>query len=167
MPHTGPGKIPHPPHADPPASAALLGAPELDVALLAFLLHFVWEFWQVPWYQGMNDLPHLAGVLMCSRAAAGNAVIALTAYAGPALMARSRFWARDASLRLLAAYLGIGLTITVGLEWLATEVLDRWQYVDVMPTLPLLGTGLAPLLQWIVLPLLLLWLLRRAWRPLG
>lgn len=84
------------------------------MALLAFLLHFVWEFWQVPWYQGMNDLPHLAGVLMCSRAAAGDAVIALAAYAGPALMARSRFWARDASLRLLAAYLGIGLTITVG-----------------------------------------------------
>ncbi|WP_205527550.1 hypothetical protein [Halomonas sp. JS92-SW72] len=30
-----------------------------------------------------------------------------------------------------------------------------------MPTLPLLGTGLAPLLQWLLLPPLIVWLARR------
>ena len=53
---------------------------------------------------------------------------------------------------------------TIALEWLATNAWDRWQYAARMPTLPVLGTGLTPLLQWLVLPLLLLWLVRRQLR---
>ncbi|WP_162899861.1 hypothetical protein [Halomonas sp. JS92-SW72] len=43
----------------------------------------------------------------------------------------------------------------------ATVLQDRWQYGELMPTLPLLGTGLAPLLQWLLLPPLIVWLARR------
>jgi len=47
------------------------------------------------------------------------------------------------------------------LEGLATGSADRWQYAEVMPRLPILGTGLAPLGQWLVLPPIVLWLTRR------
>lgn len=43
----------------------------------------------------------------------------------------------------------------------ATEIQQRWQYAGRTPTLPLLGTGLTPLLQWNLLPPLILWLARR------
>lgn len=42
-----------------------------------------------------------------------------------------------------------------------TRVLNLWQYTEAIPTLPLLGTGLSPLLQWSLLPPLVLWLVRR------
>ena len=37
----------------------------------------------------------------------------------------------------------------------------RWEYAEAMPRLPLLGTGLAPLLQWLLIPPLVIWLVRR------
>ena len=75
----------------------MFGAPEADIAVTAFLLHLVWEFWQAPWYQGMSDMPHLQGILLCSRAAFGDAFIALLAYGTLAAYTRDRYWAAKAS----------------------------------------------------------------------
>lgn len=51
----------------------------------------------------------------------------------------------------------MGTVVTVLAEWLGTEQLHIWAYAEQMPTLPLLGTGLLPLLQWLLLPPLVLW----------
>ncbi len=51
-----------------------------------------------------------------------------------------------------------GLLLTIVFELLATKYLDRWQYSDLMPVLPYLEVGLVPLLQWLALPPLSLWL---------
>ncbi len=58
-------------------------------------------------------------------------------------------------------FLAVGLTITLILEWLATHIQRRWAYAPSMPLLPLLGIGVAPLLQWVVLPPLVAWFVRR------
>lgn len=51
-----------------------------------------------------------------------------------------------------------GLAYTGYSEWLNVEVRKSWAYSDAMPVVPLLRTGLSPLLQWLVLPPLgLLW----------
>jgi len=39
-------------------------------------------------------------------------------------------------------------------EWLNVEVRATWTYTDQMPVLPPLGTGLTPLLQWLIVPTL-------------
>jgi hypothetical protein len=46
-------------------------------------------------------------------------------------------------------------------EALAIGPLARWSYAPAMPTLPILGTGVVPLLQLIVLPPLTIWFVRR------
>ena len=61
----------------------------------------------------------------------------------------------------MASFIAIGLVITILGEWVLTEVIDRWTYAASMPTLPGLGTGLLPLLQWMVLPPLFDWCVRR------
>lgn len=53
------------------------------------------------------------------------------------------------------------MLITVVFEELATGPLNLWEYTDAMPVLPMLGTGLAPVAQWIILPLLQFWFVRR------
>src|SRR3546814_13954449 len=47
-----------------------------------------------------------------------------------------------------------GLAYTIFSEWLNTEIRGSWAYTDAMPQLPLVGSGLSPLAQWIVVPLI-------------
>ena len=54
-----------------------------------------------------------------------------------------------------------GAAYTIYSEWLNTGVRMAWTYSEWMPVVPGLGTGLTPLLQWLLLPPLGLWLCRR------
>ena len=74
---------------------------------------------------------------------------------------RSRAWFLHSRPRDVVAFTSIGFVITVLMEWLATGPLGRWTYADTMPVVPLLGIGLLPALQWLLLPPLVLWFTRR------
>lgn len=137
----------------------------IDLVLLSFAFHFVWEFLQIPLYLGMPDLSHREGVVLCARATAGDVAIALLAFALPAAMLRDWAWPVTGGGRAAALFLGTGLGLTVLIEHLSTAVFGRWTYAAAMPRLPLLGTGLAPVAQWVAVPLLVLWYLRRLHRP--
>jgi len=56
-----------------------------------------------------------------------------------------------------AVAVALGLGYTVYSEWLNVAVRQSWAYSPWMPRVPPLGTGLAPLLQWIVIPALAFW----------
>jgi len=53
---------------------------------------------------------------------------------------------------VFAAELAGDVAYTIFSEWLNTAVRQSWAYSPLMPVLPIMGTGLAPLLQWIVVP---------------
>ena len=55
----------------------------------------------------------------------------------------------------------LGLCYTVFSEWLNTQVRQSWSYTEAMPLLPPLGTGLAPFLQWLIVPGIALGYVRR------
>lgn len=59
------------------------------------------------------------------------------------------------------AFTLLGVGITIAAEWLFTEVWSRWSYAELMPTLPVLGTGLTPVLQWLLLPPVIVWFVHR------
>ena len=139
----------------------LATVPELHIALGAFLLNFPWEFLQVPFFATMSEIPHWDGVVACTRATLGDAVISLLAYWVASLRAGTRDWLsarRDAGLR---AYLATGLVITVVIERTSTGPLARWTYSEIMPVVPALDVGVVPIAQWVVLPLALVYLARR------
>ncbi|BAY59393.1 hypothetical protein NIES2135_62700 (plasmid) [Leptolyngbya boryana NIES-2135] len=48
----------------------------------------------------------------------------------------------------ISSFILVGIVIAIIFEALATGALNRWKYGTSMPTLPFLGTGLLPLLQW-------------------
>ena len=49
------------------------------------------------------------------------------------------------------------LTITVLIEFFATTIYGRWQYSELMPIMPVIHVGISPLLQWIVIPPVSIW----------
>ena len=140
---------------------SLSNTPELPVAMFSFLLHFVWEFLQVPTYAGMAEMAHWQGIKLCMSATIGDVGFALTAFWTACLVARTRHWIGDQVVLPVLVFLGTGIALTVGFEFYYTQVTQRWTYSDLMPLVPPFGTGLSPLLQWIVIPPLVLWLSRR------
>lgn len=136
-------------------------APEIAIAGFSLLLNFPWEIVQMPLYQCLDTLSYAGAVRFCALATLGDAAISAGSYWAVAKAMGHRNWIRDPAPRQIASYVGVGLGVTILFEWLATEVINRWQYTEAMPTLPVLGTGLAPLLQWTLLPPLILWLARR------
>lgn len=114
--------------------------------------HLAWEVLHLPlytlWTTGTPGEKAFA-VVHCT---AGDLMIAtLTLLVALVMFATSRWPAERAGV-VFAAALAIGLGYTIFSEWLNTTVRASWAYSEAMPTLPILGTGLSPLLQWIVVP---------------
>ena len=139
----------------------LIKAPEFNVAVFSFLLNLVWEYWQVPFFREMADQPHWVGVKACTLATLGDSGITLSAFWVTAMLARTRGWTLEPRKPDIAIFVGVGIVATILLETLAINVLDRWAYSDAMPRLPVLGTGLLPVIQWLTIPPLVLWFVRR------
>jgi hypothetical protein len=135
--------------------------PELNVALFAWLLSYPWEFWQVPFYQGIPTVPHWEAIKSCTGAVLGDAAIAVGAFWVAAVVARSRGWILRPTRRDLSVFVLAGVATTAVLEWHATRVAGRWAYAASMPMVPGVGIGLLPVLQWIVVPLVVVWFVRR------
>jgi hypothetical protein len=137
------------------------GLPEANVGLFAFLVHYPWEFLQVPFYEDMPAAKHWDAVVFCTQATAGDAAIAVSCFWVVALCWRDRHWLCRPRIGQIGMFIAVGIAVTIVLEWHATAVAGRWAYADAMPVVPVLGTGLAPLLQWLMLPPLMIWLVRR------
>ena len=78
-----------------------------------------------------------------------------------ALVAGTRFWFIDATRAPIPAWFITGLLVTIALEFYATRVNGRWNYGPLMPVVPVLRIGVAPLLQWLAIPAMLFFLMDR------
>jgi len=92
-------------------------------------------------------------------AIAGTALAGSLLLFGSADRPRSQFW------RVANATIIMGLGATILIERLSTAR-GIWAYSETMPVLPILGVGLAPAAQWVLIPLLALGLARLAPRRL-
>ncbi len=135
------------------------GTAEFRIALFGFLAAFVWEMWQMPFYD-QSGLTFMDMVQGCSLGSLGDAGIMVLAYRIAAWACGSKQWLISPTRRALAAFLGTGLIITITIEHLAINLHFGWRYADLMPLDPVFGTGLVPIAMWIVIPLVTLWLAR-------
>ena len=115
--------------------------------------HALWETLQLPlytiWFEGTPGQIAFA-VAHCT---GGDVLIAGATLVG-ALIAFGRGWPNDrAAFRNVAlAAIALGVAYTVYSEWLNVTVRGTWTYSPWMLQLPPLGTGLSPLVQWLVVP---------------
>lgn len=135
-------------------------APEVQIALFGFLAAFLWEIWQMPFYD-QSDLTFMDMVKGCSLGSLGDAGIMVLAYGVAAWVIGSRDWIMDLRHKAVLTYLATGLLITVVIEHIAINVGFGWRYSSMMPRDPLFGTGLVPIVMWIIVPLVTLWLVRQ------
>jgi hypothetical protein len=118
----------------------------------ATLGNLLWETAQLPLYTLWHDgtASSITGaVLHCT---AGDVVIASVALIGALLLVGNGEWQDEGWFRVAGMALGIGIAYTTFSEYLNTAIRRSWTYSELMPTLPWLGTGLAPMAQWVVVP---------------
>lgn len=128
--------------------------------------HLLWEVVQLPlytlWRTGTRGEQAFA-VIHCT---GGDVLIAGSSLLMALLFAGHRSWPAVAFYEVAGLTVVIGIGYTIYSEWLNTSVRLSWSYSELMPVVPVIGTGLSPLLQWVVVPMLALWAARgRAGHP--
>ncbi len=117
----------------------------------SLLLHLAWEILQLPlytiWHEPLSKRAFAA--LHCTL---GDLMIAGLSLLAALAIAGKPEWPRVGARTVWLLLLVIGAGYTVYSEWLNVSVRGSWAYSPLMPTLPLIGTGLAPLLQWLIVP---------------
>ena len=123
--------------------------------------NLIWETAQLPLYTLWRAEPIRSLVRAVLHCTAGDIVIAaVTLVIALATLGQAR-WPDERLAAVAAAVIGIGVAYTIGSEYLNTVVRRSWTYTEWMPTLPWIGTGLAPLAQWLVVPAFALFSARR------
>ena len=126
-------------------------------------LSLAWEIAQLPLYTIWNEGSAAWIAFAVAHCTAGDAMIGLAALAIALTLTRSGplpewRWRRIASLMVILAVAYAAFS-----EWRNTVLLGNWSYSTLMPVIGADGAriGLAPLLQWLVVPPLALHLARR------
>ncbi len=127
--------------------------------------HLAWEVAQIPLYTIWTDgtVGEIAfAIVHCT---GGDVLIALASLTGALILAGGRDSPSARFRRVAALTVIFGASYTVYSEWFNVSVRGSWAYAPSMPTLPPLGTGLTPLLQWIVIPSIALAAVSRVANP--
>ena len=119
--------------------------------------NLAWEFAQLPLYTIWHEGTPGEIIFAAIHCTGGDILIATMALLGALVVAGDRRWPKARFHIVAAVTVGGGLAYTVFSEWLNTEIRGTWAYTAWMPTLPLIGSGLAPLAQWILIPPFALW----------
>jgi hypothetical protein len=126
-------------------------------------LDILWEAAHLPLYTIWTDgtiRENGFAVLHCTM---GDVLIALAALAAALVVTGDQAWPARRWTPVAALTLAIGVGYTVYSEHINVDVQRSWTYSDLMPRLPLLGTGLSPIVQWVIVPAAaLVWARRRA-----
>ena len=146
-----------------PATLRILARVGLWSAL-AFVLNLVWEIAHVRLYTIWmeTDGPGIAwAVLHCSL---GDVVIALAMFALAGIVLWRMDWPMSQPLTGGAILVIGALAYTAWSEWHNVYRAGSWGYAASMPTI--FGIGLSPLLQWLILPPLMVGAYRAGTRAL-
>jgi len=136
---------------------------QIYLFLLAIPLHLIWEVAQIRAYE-FPETGLMTDVIGCLLPTLGDGLMTLIIFwTGWAVFRDSR-WILKPALKgyLLMFVIGIFLAIIVELN--ALYLTGAWRYSEQMITISVLGVGLPPLLQMVLLPPITAVLLRWIWR---
>lgn len=131
----------------------------VKIFIVASLVNYPWEVGQIVFYDFSGSLGDAAR--HCLVPSLGDGVILLIIYLAGLAVFQRLDWADTPGRKMYAMMLGTGLIVAVAVEWFGMVLFGRWQYNPLMPTLPWLNLGLLPILQMLVLPPLIFFLVAR------
>jgi len=119
--------------------------------IIAAAGNLVWEAGQIPLYTIWSTGTTREIFVAVTHCTAGDVLVATATLLLAALFAWLLGW-RPFGYPMAATATVLGIAYTILSEWLNVAVWHTWSYSPAMPVLPWLSTGLAPTLQWLVVP---------------
>jgi len=130
-------------------------------AAFAFVLNLAWEIAQVPLYTLFSAGTPKEIAFALAHCTAGDVLIAISSFVVGLVATGRADWPMSRPLLGGAVATLAGLAYTAFSEWQNVYQTGSWSYAPAMPLL--FGIGVAPLLQWLVIPPLGIAFLRRRW----
>jgi hypothetical protein len=118
---------------------------------LAALGHFLWEAAQLPLYTLWRSGTPREIAFAIFHCTGGDVLITTATFTAAVALARRLRWP-PFGRRMVFTAIVLGTAYTIFSEWLNVEIRRSWSYTAGMPVVPFLGTGLTPLLQWLIVP---------------
>ena len=135
----------------------------LAAGVLGAAANFPWEMVHSLLYRGWREATWPQHLVCCGLASLADGVGIAAIFLAGAVAFRDPHWTRIVSAARLGLAALLGLGAAVATEWLALR-LDWWAYGPAMPRVPGTNLGISPLVQFVVLPLgVLFWALPRWW----
>lgn len=124
----------------------------------------VWETLHLPLYTLWRTGTVGEKIFAVVHCTFGDLLIALATLALALILVGHRDWPARRFTQVAALTLFFGLGYTIFSEWLNVIVRKSWAYSSLMPVISAFGltVGVSPLLQWIGVPSLALYMARRA-----
>lgn len=120
--------------------------------IYAAVFHLIWEFAHLPLYTIWQTGSDRELAFAASHCAAGDVLIAMSTMLLSLFLVGDSAWPGAKKHRVLAVAVILAVGYTIFSEWLNIVVREAWAYRDIMPIVPIINTGLSPILQWIVVP---------------
>lgn len=139
------------------------------IFLVAVPLNLAWEAAQIRAYAFPAE-GIMTDVIGCLVPSLGDGLMTLVIYWAGWLVFRDGAWMLRPGLQGYLLMALSGLVLAVGVEWNALYRTGAWDYSPRMPRVPVLGVGLLPILQMLLLPPATGLVVRRWWnrrRALG
>lgn len=114
--------------------------------------NLAWEIFQLPFYTLWREGTLQSRAFAVVHCTIGDVLIGTAALLVSVMLFGRRGWPDRGHGAVLGAATFFGAAYTVFSEWVNTQVTMSWQYSEFMIRVPPLGTGIAPLLQWIIVP---------------
>jgi hypothetical protein len=120
---------------------------------IVLVLNLIWETAQVPLYTLWWTAPAGYIVFALLHCTAGDVLIAAGCLlAAIVLFGATTRWPDQDFVQVMLFATTFGVLFTAFSEWLNVYVRENWAYTASMPLIPGLGIGLAPVLQWVIVP---------------
>ena len=115
------------------------------IFFISFILNFIWEMLQMPFYLNM-PFDEIRSWYLCTRATLGDSVIITSIFWGTKVLRSLILKSSQQDVTNTIIYGLSGLLIAVAIEIHALRN-GRWTYSGLMPVVPFLHVGLVPVLQ--------------------
>jgi hypothetical protein len=123
------------------------------IYLVAVMVNYPWERAQAQLYVGPAGAS--IGWWLCLTASLVDGLLVLLMFGLGWIMFRRRDWFEQPGIPGYLLLVVSGAILSVGIEWATVYGLQWWAYSDLMPLVPGLGVGVAPLAQMLLLPALI------------